>query len=204
MDNFKHIFKPGRAERPVLLLLHGTGGNETDLVGLAEAVDPLAPLLSLRGNVLENGHPRFFKRLAEGMFDLEDLQLRTKELADFIPVARQHYGITKQPLIALGYSNGANIAANTLLQGHNVLNAAMLLRAMVPQVPETLPDLSATKVLMLSGLLDGIIPTDNAQRLADMFRTAQAEIDLRLKPVTHSLGQSDIMDMRDWLSTHYP
>src|SRR5215813_9165263 len=143
--DFIHEFVPGDSSR-TLLLLHGTGGNERDLIALGRELDPNAALLSPRGKVLENGMPRFFRRLAEGIFDLEDLKYRTNELADFVAAAAQHYGFATEQLVAVGYSNGANIAAATLLLRPEILPIAILFRAMVPLHPEELPNLSSVRV----------------------------------------------------------
>src|SRR4029077_1658625 len=139
--DFLHEFVPGTSER-TLLLLHGTGGNERDLIPLGRELDPNASLLSPRGKVLENGMPRFFRRLAEGVFDLEDLKERTHELADFVVSAAAHYKIDIKNITAVGYSNGANIAASMLLLRPEILPAAVLFRAMVPLTPKTQPNLS--------------------------------------------------------------
>src|ERR1700756_1470529 len=140
--DFIHEFVPGRSGR-TLLLLHGTGGNERDLIPVGRELDSSASLLSPRGKVLENGMPRFFRRLAEGVFDLEDLTRRTHELADFVIAAAQHYKIDINNIVAVGYSNGANIAASMLLLRPKMLSAAILFRAMVPLVPDKQPDLSS-------------------------------------------------------------
>src|SRR6516165_179433 len=132
--DFIHEFVPGSSNR-TFLLLHGTGGNERDLIALGRQLDPNAALLGPRGKVLENGMPRFFRRLAEGVFDLEDLQFRTNELADFVIAARQHYRFASDNLVAVGYSNGANIAASMLLLRPEILRTAILFRAMVPLYP---------------------------------------------------------------------
>lgn len=197
----KHIFVPGDLRLPVLLLLHGTGGDEHDLVELGQSVAPGSAILSVRGKVLENGMPRFFRRLAEGVFDLEDLKFRTGELAGFIRQAKKEYGFEESPLIALGYSNGANIAASLLLSGENVLQGAVLLRAMVPFEPENMPDLSGIKILMLSGLMDQIIPMENSQRLAQLLKDGDAYVDFKAKPAGHNLTQSDFADIKNWMST---
>lgn len=198
--DFKHIFIPGDIRLPVLLLLHGTGGDEQDLVSIGQAVSPGSPILSVRGKVLENGMPRFFRRLAEGVFDLEDLKFRTDELADFVTKARTEYELTDSELIALGYSNGANIAASMLFAHPEVLQGAILLRAMVPFEPEVLPDLKDKKILMLSGLIDQIIPVDNSQRLAALLQESGAAVDLRIKPTGHGLIQSDFSDIKSWIA----
>ena len=196
--DFEHVFIPGAENTPVLLLLHGTGGDEHDLIGMGQAVDPFATILSVRGKVLENGMPRFFRRLAEGVFDLADLKFRTDELADFIRDAKAHYHLENKPIIALGYSNGANIAASLFLQRSETLDGGLLLRAMVPFQPETLPNLMGKQILMLSGLMDSIIPVDNSKTLAGIFETAHAAITLNVKPVSHGLVQSDFADMKQW------
>lgn len=198
--DFKHIFIPGDLRLPALLLLHGTGGDERDLVPLGQTVLPGAAILSVRGKVLENGAPRFFKRLSEGVFDLEDLAFRTDELAMFVKEARAEYSIT-QPIYALGYSNGANIAASMLLQRPDILDGAILLRSMVPFEPARIPDLRDKKILMLSGLMDPIIPVENAKRLSWMFEESGADLTFQMKPASHGLTQSDITDMQDWAKT---
>src|SRR3990170_299226 len=145
--SFPHQFVPGASGR-TLLLLHGTGGNENDLLSLGRALDPLAALLSPRGKVSENGMPRFFRRLAEGVFDEEDLILRTHELADFVKEASESYHFPARGVVAVGYSNGANIAGALLLLRPGVLRAAALLRSMVVLTPEPLPDLAGAPVLL--------------------------------------------------------
>src|SRR5438876_7450875 len=155
--DFIHEFVPGNSDR-TLLLLHGTGGNERDLIPLGRELDPRAALLSPRGKVLENGMPRFFRRLAEGVFDLEDLKKRTNELADFIAAAAQHYELAADQIVAVGYSNGANIAASLLLLRPETLRTAVLFRVMVPLVPEKVPDLSSVRVWIGAGYQDPIIP----------------------------------------------
>src|SRR5881275_2857001 len=154
--DFIHEFVPGASDR-TLLLLHGTGGNEHDLIPLGRELDPNASLLSPRGKILENGMPRFFRRLAEGVFDLEDLKNRTDELADFVVAAAQHYGFAADKVVAAGYSNGANIAASMLLLRPEILSAAILFRAMVPLIPERQPNLSRVRVWIGAGTDDPII-----------------------------------------------
>src|SRR5258707_12681072 len=166
--DFIHEFLPGGSAR-TLLLVHGTGGNERDLIPLGRELDPNAALLSPRGKVLENGMPRFFRRLAEGVFDLEDLKIRTNELADFVAAATQHYGFASDNVIAVGYSNGANIAASMLLLRPEILRGAVLFRAIVPLVPENLPDLSSLHVWIGAGSEDPIIPTSETQRLVELL-----------------------------------
>src|SRR5215470_17976258 len=167
--DFIHEFVPGTSSR-TLLLLHGTGGNERDLIPLGRELDPRAALLSPRGKVLENGMPRFFRRLAEGLFDLEDLKYRTNELADFVAAAAQHYGFATDQIVAVGYSNGANIAASMLLVRPETLSTAILFRAMVPLIPDTLPDLSSVRVWIGAGDHDPIVPASETKRLVEFLR----------------------------------
>lgn len=200
-QEFKHIFIQGDLRLPVLVLLHGTGGDEQDLVSLGQMVSPGSSILSLRGKVLENGMPRFFRRLAEGIFDQEDLKFRTAELADFIEKARKTYEFENAPVVALGYSNGANIAASVLLSRPDIFQGAVLLRAMVPFEPVTLPNLGGTKILMLSGLMDNIIPPENSTRLSKMLDEAGADVSFIMKPTGHGLTQSDFSDITKWIGS---
>ncbi len=195
---FDHEFVPGKSER-TLLLLHGTGGNEHDLIELGRALDPDAALLSPRGKVLENGMPRFFRRLAEGVFDLEDLKFRTDELADFITGAAGKYTLTLQKIVAVGYSNGANIAASTLLLRPNVLHAAVLFRAMVPITPDPLPELGNAHVLICAGNQDRIIPSAEAECLAQLLRSCGASVSLELLDAGHGLTDLDVQIACTWL-----
>jgi predicted esterase len=197
--DFIHEFIPGSSSR-TLLLLHGTGGSERDLIPLGRGLDPRAGLLSPRGKVLENGMPRFFRRLAEGVFDLEDLKHRTNELADFVSAAAQHYGFGGDNVVAVGYSNGANIAASMLLLRPEVLSAAILFRAMVPLLPDTQPKLSSVRVWIGAGTNDPIIPTSETKRLAEILRNAGADVTLRHFQAGHELTIADVEAARDWLS----
>jgi phospholipase/carboxylesterase len=197
--DFIHEFVPGKSSR-ALLLLHGTGGNESDLLALGHELDRNASLLSPRGKVLENGMPRFFRRLAEDVFDLEDLQKRTYELADFVVSATEHYEIDNQHMVAVGYSNGANIAASMLLLRPEILSAAVLFRAMVPLIPETAPDLSATRVLISEGDHDPIVSAAEAGRLAGLLRSAGADVTIRFFRSGHELTSDDVDLAREWLT----
>jgi len=201
--DFIHEFIPGSSSR-TLLLLHGTGGNERDLIPLGRELDPNAALLSPRGKVLENGMPRFFRRLAEGVFDLEDLQNRTLELADFVAAAAQHYGFASDNVIAVGYSNGANIAASLLLLRPETLSAAILFRAMVPLIPETQPNLSSTRVWIGAGDQDPIVPASETKRLAELLRRAGADVTIRFAKAGHGLTNDDLEAARRWLGELKP
>lgn len=195
---FIHQFVHGASER-TLLLLHGTGGDENDLLPLGRELDPAAGLLSPRGRVLERGHLRFFRRLAEGVFDLEDLRERTENLADFILAAAQLYRFDPAKLVAVGYSNGANIAASVLLRRPEVLRAAILLRAMVPFMPEELPDLRGVRVWIGGGKQDTIIPRANTERLAEMLGRAGAEVTTRFFDADHGLTNTELVLAKRWL-----
>jgi len=183
------------------LLLHGTGGNEEDLISLAYELDQSAAILSPRGKVLENGvAPRFFRRLTEGVFDVEDLKFRTNELANFVKNASNTYGFDMDHLIAVGYSNGANIASSMLLLRPEVLSAAILFRAMVPLLPQVLPDLTNKHIFMSSGLHDPIIPKQETERLIGLFKKAGAKVSLHWQNSGHELRMNEINTAREWLS----
>jgi phospholipase/carboxylesterase len=200
-----HRWKPGADPRaPTLLLLHGTGGDENDLVPLAKMVAPGASWLSLRGNVLEQGMPRFFRRLAEGVFDLDDLHRRTDELGDFLEAAASVYGFPPDRLYALGFSNGANIAASLLLSRPALLAGGVLIRAMVPFEPAGPVDLSGRAVLLSQGRMDPLIPPAGAERLASLLREAGAHVELAWQPGGHGLTQGDVTVASRWLAARTP
>lgn len=194
-----HRFEPATdAARPPLLLLHGTGGNEADLLPFGRLVGPGAALLSPRGAILEHGMSRFFRRLAEGVFDEDDLRRRTDDLAGFIREAMARYGIAAP--VAVGFSNGANIAASLLLRHPGLLRGAALLRAMVPFADPAAGPLEGTPVLLLSGTADLIIPPANSAKLAAMLRQAGAAVTYEQLPGGHGLSQMDAALTRDWLA----
>ncbi len=199
---FVHRFVPAEAsDTPTLLLLHGTGGDEKDLLPVGRMLDERAALLSPRGKVLEHGMPRFFRRLAEGVFDHEDLVNRTHELAIFVERAVDEYGIDRRRLFAAGFSNGANIAASLLLLHPHLLAGAILLRAMVPFEPDTPPDLSGTPVYLAAGRSDQMVPPQNTERLAQLLREAGADVTLDWQPGGHGIGRAEVEAARDWLAT---
>lgn len=199
--SFDHVFEPaGTPAPPVgLLLLHGTGGNESDLLPLGRVLLPGAALLSPRGKVLERGMPRFFRRLAEGVFDQEDLTIRTAELVRFIQEAGERYGLEPGKLVAVGFSNGANIAASILLRFPSRLAGAILMRAMTPFIPAQPVDLGRKPVLMLSGERDPIVQRDQVIQLANVLRESQADLTLHWGEAGHNLAEDDISVARDWL-----
>jgi predicted esterase len=175
-------------------------GIERDLIPLGRELDPNAALLSPRGKVLENGMPRFFRRLAEGVFDLEDLKYRTNELADFVAAAAQHYGFASDNVVAVGYSNGANIAASMLLLRPEILSAAILFRAMVPLIPDRQANLSSIRVWIGAGAHDPIIPTSETNALAELLRNDGADVTIRYFQTGHQLTRDDVDAARDWLA----
>jgi phospholipase/carboxylesterase len=191
---------PAESGAPTLLLLHGTGGDENDLLPLARMVAPAAAVLSVRGNVLEQGMPRFFRRLSEGVFDLEDLHRRTAALGEFLTAAGERYRFTSSNLYALGFSNGANIAASLLLSQPAALAGGILIRAMVPFVPEHAPDLSGRAVLLSQGRNDPMIPATQSQHLADILGDAGADVELAWQSGGHALTQGDVTVARRWLA----
>ncbi len=197
---FVHNFVPATIpDAPTLLLLHGTGGDENDLLPLGRALAPGAALLSPRGQVLEQGMPRFFRRLAEGVFDTDDLIRRTHELAAFIGAASAAYGFDPSNLIAAGFSNGANIAAALLLLRPAILAGAVLLAPMVPLEPEQPPELSAKPVFIGAGRRDPLVPPENTERLAGILRTASADVTLRWHPGGHALTPDTVRAAAEWL-----
>ena len=192
----------GRAPVRPLLLLHGTGGDETDLLPLGRMVAPGAALLSPRGPVLENGMPRFFRRLSEGVFDAADVRRRAADLAGFVAAARARYGLPAP--WALGFSNGANIAAAMLLLHPEALAGAVLLRAMMPLSDPAPADLSGRPVLMLSGAADPIVPGDNAAGLAALLAAAGARVEHAVLPGGHGLSQADVTRIEAWMTREAP
>lgn len=200
---FIHKFIPSKkGGAPLLLLLHGTGGNEDDLLPLAKMIDGNAAVLSARGKVLENGNPRFFRRLAEGVFDVQDLKFRTNELASFVQAASKKYGFDPRSVVALGYSNGANIAASMLLLRPESLKGAILFRPMVPLEPEKRPDLSKKKIFISAGKFDSIIPRSQTEKLREMLEHAGAEVGINWEDSDHSLAANEVEKARLWAEQH--
>jgi predicted esterase len=200
---FIHRFVPAQPDLPAkrtLLLLHGTGGDENQLLELGRALDPSAALLSPRGKILENGAPRFFRRLAEGVFDEEDVIARARELAGFIEAAASKYKIDLEKVVAVGYSNGANIAAAMMLLGVAPFSQAILLRPMVPVPQVHVPNLQQARVLLSGGQFDSIAQPQIVQKLGELFRRASAEVSVELQPGGHELGPGDVVTARKWLA----
>ncbi|KPV44948.1 alpha/beta hydrolase [Alicyclobacillus ferrooxydans] len=201
MADFIHRFIPSKTGRndTTLVLLHGTGGNEEDLLPLGQFLAPEAALLGVRGKVLEGGMPRFFRRLAEGVFDEADLIFRTHELARFIDEAASTYELNRARLTAVGYSNGANIAASILLLEPEVFSSAVLLRAMVPLEPEEYPNLQGKKVLMQCGRQDPIIAPENSERLAALLKMSGADVTVHFSNSGHGLTNPELAQAQAWV-----
>ena len=202
---FVHKFVPSPTGSPLtLLLLHGTGGSEDDLLHLGRELAPGAALLSPRGRVLENGMPRFFRRLSEGVFDVQDLTDQTHALAKFVAGASKAYGFPPEGVVAVGYSNGANIAGSVLILHPGTLAGAVLIRPMVPFMPEKMPDLSLKPIMVLAGTRDALVPREETERLAGLLRRAGADVNLRWADATHSITGAEVAATREWLSAKFP
>ena len=187
-----------------LLLLHGTGGNESDLLQLGRQLSPSAALLSPRGRVLESGMPRFFRRLGEGIFDINDLTEQTHALARFIEDASGRYGFKPDRVVAVGYSNGANIAGSTLILHPGSLAGAVLLRPMVPFMPDVPPDLSGKPILILAGAADAIVTKEETERLASLLGRAGADVTLHWADASHAVTGDEVKAGRVWLTAEFP
>ena len=199
---FIHRFVPGQDPAPgeTLIVLHGTGGDENDLVSIGQAIAPGAAILSPRGNVLENGAPRFFRRLSEGVFDPKEVRSRGEELARFIRAAILTYSLEPSRIFAFGFSNGANIASTVMFVAPGLLQGAILFRPMLVFEPDELPDLSGSSVLISAGRVDPIVPADSVERLAELFRSSRAEIALNWQLAGHNLVPSEVREAADWLA----
>ncbi len=197
-----HYIPPMQAGQhgPTLLLLHGTGGDENDLLDLGRILDPNVGLLSPQGKVLENGMSRFFRRLAEGVFDVPDLIQRTHELADFVEVASTTYGFDAKRVIAVGFSNGANIAASMLLLRPSTLASAILLHPMVPFVPDELPKLTGKQVFIGAGRRDPIVPMQNTEQLVQLLQQAGATVKAYWHNGGHTITHEEVREAKWWLS----
>jgi len=200
---FQHVYKPATPDpaspsRPTLLLLHGTGGNEHDMLPLGGLM-PGANLLSPRGQVLEQGKPRYFRRIAEGVFDVEDLRRRAADLAAFVGRAAAEYGFDPARVYAMGFSNGANIASGLALLHPGVLRGAVIFRGMVPLEPDPLPSLTDFRALISNGKADPIVTTEETERLARLLQRAGADVELHWQPAGHQLMPADFNAARTWL-----
>ena len=195
---FIHRFVPGEDSSETLVVLHGTGGNENDLVGIGQAIAPGAAILSPRGNVLENGAPRFFRRIAEGVFDPKEVRTRAEELARFIRAAVVTYRLDASRVFALGYSNGANIASTVMLIEPGIIQGSILLRPMVVYEPPETKDLSGSSVFISAGRMDQIVPTSSVEQLAEIFRSVNADVTLKWQLTGHNLVPSEVREAAEW------
>lgn len=202
MTNFSYQFVRGTSATTVLAL-HGTGGAETDLIPLAQSLFANASVLAPRGNVSENGAARFFRRFAEGVFDLENLCEETAKLADFVAASSQKYSFEAENVVALGYSNGANIAASLLLSRPEILAGAVLLRGMTPFEPQNLPDLSRKAIFLAAGRFDPIVPIHNIENLSRMFQRAGADVTLCWEGGSHGLVNAEIEAARAFVAQKF-
>ncbi|MDB4908973.1 MAG: phospholipase/Carboxylesterase [Gemmatimonadetes bacterium] len=199
LSGYTYRWEPGDDDKPVLLLLHGTGGDENDLVPLGDLLAPGAAILSPRGNVSENGAPRFFRRLAEGVFDMPDLHARTAQLAEFIRESAGKHEFDVSRVVAVGFSNGANIAASVMLAQPGSLQRGILFRAMVPFEPPQPAQLAGSRVFLGQGRTDPMMPPASAERLAGIFREGGASVTLAWQPAGHVLTRADVELAKEWL-----
>ncbi len=197
----QHFFQKSTnpEEKRVLLLFHGTGGNEMDLIPLAERILPGVSYLGIRGNVIEHGMPRFFKRLSEGIFDEADIKLRAHELDSFIREAATSFGFSSENVMALGYSNGANIitALNFLHPG--LISTSLLLRPMTPLVPANAPDLSNSNVWLSFGSVDPLMPPGEIEKLSGLYTEYGANLTVNIEQAGHQLVQNDLTKASEFL-----
>jgi phospholipase/carboxylesterase len=205
LSGFIHRFERGADDAPyTILVLHGTGGDENDLLGVAHSISPKAHLLSPRGPVIENGMPRFFRRFAEGVFDVEDIKLRAGQLAQFVQTAAEKYEFDRKRVIAFGYSNGANIALSMMLLHPTILAGAILLRPMYTIDPPDHPNLQEKKVLIEAGIRDSMGNATNIAALQRLFSELGAQVEITQQEAGHELTQNDLSDAERWLSVNWP
>jgi phospholipase/carboxylesterase len=201
INNFHYQFAPGREQKRTLILLHGTGGNENDLLPLGRALNEEASLLSPRGKVLENGANRFFRRLAEGVFDEADVIARARELAEFISTAAAKHALEQSEMVLVGYSNGANIASAMMLLELGRFHSAILFRPMVPLSQTPPASLENSRVLLSGGRFDPIATPGQVQALANLLRDRGAIVDVQMQKSGHELTSADVTVARDWLAS---
>jgi predicted esterase len=196
----RHVPAADPATADTLVVLHGTGGDENDLISIGQAIAPGAAILSPRGNVLENGAPRFFKRMAEGVFDPKEVRSRAGELARFIRGAVVTYRLDPARVYALGYSNGANIASTVMLVEPGVFRGSVLLRPMLVYDPPEQNDLSDTAVFISAGRMDPIVPVESVEKLAKLFESAHSNVTVKWQLAGHSLVPSEVREASEWLA----
>ncbi|WDH99922.1 alpha/beta hydrolase [Paenibacillus urinalis] len=200
----KHIYREGsNPSAPTILLLHGTGGTETDLLPLAELVSPESSVLGVRGNVSEHGMPRFFRRLAEGVFDIEDLIFRTRELHEFLDEAAEQYGFDRRNIVAIGYSNGANIAGSLLFHYADSLRGAILHHPMVPLRDAVLPDLAGAPVFIAAGKNDPMCAPQESEELEELLTGAGANVKMHWENNGHQLSRNEVIAAAAWFKVQF-
>lgn len=199
-ETHQHVFIEGTNKENVLILLHGTGGNEHDLINVGRHIDSSASILGVRGNVLEGGMPRYFRRLAEGIFDEEDLFFRAQELHAFLGEALHHYAPSSKLVTVIGYSNGANIAATLMMKHEKIFDRAILFHAMVPYRNQTVQALPNAEIFIGAGVNDPIIPKQETQELIDVFRAQQASVLEKWYSQGHQLTMEEVKDAHTWYS----
>ena len=199
MEPFHHVYRPAKAGNPsYLLLLHGTGGDERDMLPLADQIAPGAGVISPRGQVIENGAPRFFRRFAEGVLDVEDWRNRSEALAAFVSAACAEYGIPARSITAVGYSNGANIAQGLLLLHPETVRGAILFRPMFVTEKVARIDLTGRRILLVAGQHDPIVEPGDAERIKDQLEQRGASVTMKIVRASHGLVQDDIIQARAW------
>lgn len=202
--SFIHVFIPSsKKSKLTLLLLHGTGGDENDLIPLGLDIAPIASILSPRGKVIENGMSRFFRRFPDGSFDIQDLRFRTEELSKFITWASQHYNFDLGKMIVLGYSNGANMALSVILTYRELIAGAILFRAVVPYIPDRLPDLSGMPIFLSEGMYDPYVSLAQAESLKILLEKLGASLTYNLEVSAHRLTQHEIRKAREFFQENF-
>lgn len=201
MTDWPHVYSAGDADAPVLLMLHGTGGNEQEMSSLAPALHPNAGVLAPRGPVQEHGMLRWFRRLSEGVFDVDDVIARAGELADFLTAAREHYGLGDRPIVAVGFSNGANIALATAMLHPQILSSVIALSGMYPFADrEFSVDLANSELLVVNGEADQMAPLSSVSTLVATLERNGAQVEQILRTGGHGLTQSDVTSAAAWLA----
>ena len=200
ITDWPHLFRTGKPDAPVMLMLHGTGGDEIGIAEMAAELDPDAAVLAPRGQVEEHGMLRWFRRHGEGNFDVDDVIARAGELAGFIEMAREHYGLGGRTIVAVGFSNGANIALAKALLHPKTVNRVIAFSGMYPLGDrDSSADLSATELLVINGDTDPMAPLASVTRLVGALQQQGASVQQLLRPGGHGVAPTDLAGARDWL-----